>query len=377
MGIFQLLDLKSKVNEFLHITTDFISQQQWITILLIIIITLILERISLFVFKRILRLTSKTKTDIDDQIIAKSSRPVGNYLLLLGVYIIVQILILPGKPIDIKGILLVGTKIAVVLNTIWLLIGLTDVVGSYLFTKVVGTSSRLDDQLIPIFRKSTKVFLFVLGAIYIIQTMGYSISGVIAGLGIGGLAVAMAAKDTLANLFGSVMLISDRPFRVGDWIKVGDDEGYVEQIGFRSTRIRTFPKTQISVPNSVIANASINNFSRMPKRRVKMTVGVTYETKADQMDNVVQKIRELLSGHPEVDQDFSLVNFTDFGASSLDILVYYFTKTTQWDRHLAVRQDINLSIMRIIEGCGLSVAFPSRTVYLKTEDKEGSNVQGS
>ena len=376
MGIFQLLDLKSKVNEFLHITTDFISQQQWITILLIIIITLILERISLFVFKRILRLTSKTKTDIDDQIIAKSSRPVGNYLLLLGVYIIVQILILPGKPIDIKGILLVGTKIAVVLNTIWLLIGLTDVVGSYLFTKVVRTSSRLDDQLIPIFRKSTKVFLFVLGAIYIIQTMGYSISGVIAGLGIGGLAVAMAAKDTLANLFGSVMLISDRPFRVGDWIKVGDDEGYVEQIGFRSTRIRTFPKTQISVPNSVIANASINNFSRMPKRRVKMTVGVTYETKADQMDNVVQKIRELLSGHPEVDQDFSLVNFTDFGASSLDILVYYFTKTTQWDRHLAVRQDINLSIMRIIEGCGLSVAFPSRTVYLKTKDKEGSNVQG-
>ena len=377
MDFLTVSDLKSNFNEFICIVVDFIGEQQWITIFLVMLISFLIERICLFFFKRILKLSRKTKTDLDDQLISKSSRPIGNYILLLGIYIIIQILKLPKVPVDIKAIALTGIKVAVVLNTLWLLLRLTDVLGSYLFSKVVKTSSRLDDQLIPIFQKTVKVFLYILGIIYLIQAFGYSISGVLAGLGIGGLAVALAAKDTLANLFGSITLITDRPFRVGDWIKVGDDEGYVEQIGFRSTRIRTFPKTQITIPNSVIANTSINNFSRMPKRRVKMTVGVTYETNADQMEAVVNKIRDLLRDHPEVDPEFLMVNFTDFGGSSLDILVYYFTKSTKWAHYLQVRQEINLSIMRVIEESGLSIAFPSRTVYLKSEDKEGSKVQGS
>lgn len=369
--------LRSNFNGFIDIITDFIGGQQWLAIFLVMLVSFIFERICLFLFKRISWITRKTKTDLDDHIIAKASRPIGNYILLLGFYIIIQILKLPKAPVDIKSIILTGIKIAVVINTIWLLIRLTDVLGRYLFSKAGKTSSRLDDQLIPIFQKTVKVFLYILGFIYIIQAFGYSISGVLAGLGIGGLAVALAAKDTLANLFGSITLITDRPFRVGDWIRVGDDEGYVEQIGFRSTRIRTFPKTQITIPNSVIANTSINNFSRMPKRRVKMTVGVTYETTADQMEVVVNKIRDLLRDHPDVDPEFFMVNFTDFGGSSLDILVYYFTKSTKWAHYLQVRQEINLSIMRVIEESGLSIAFPTRTVYLKSEDKEGSKVQGS
>lgn len=377
MDFLTVSDLKSNFNEFIGIVAGFIGEQQWLAIFLVILVSFIFERICLFLFKRILWITRKTKTDLDDRIIAKASRPIGNYILLLGFYIIVQIFKFPKAPVDIKSIMLTGVKIAVVINTIWLLIRLTDVLGRYLFSKADKTSSRLDDQLIPIFQKTVKVFLYILGFIYIIQAFGYSISGVVAGLGIGGLAVALAAKDTLANLFGSITLITDRPFRVGDWIKVGDDEGYVEQIGFRSTRIRTFPKTQITIPNSVIANTSINNFSRMPKRRVKMTVGVTYETSADQMEAVVNKIRDLLRDHPEVDPEFLMVNFTDFGGSSLDILVYYFTKSTKWAHYLQVRQEINLSIMRVIEESGLSIAFPSRTVYLKSEDKEGSKVQGS
>lgn len=372
MGILNFPALKSNFIGFMDIIADFIGEQQWLAIFLVMLASFLFERICLFLFKRILMITHKTQTNLDDHIISNSSRPVGNYIVLLGFYIIVQILKLPKAPVDIKAIILTGIKIAVLLNTIWLLLRLTDVLGSYLFSKVVKTSSRLDDQLIPIFQKTIKIFLYVIGIIYIIQVCGYSISGILAGLGIGGLAVAMAAKDTLANLFGSVMLISDRPFRVGDWIKAGDDEGYVEQIGFRSTRIRTFPKTQITIPNSVIANASINNFSRMPKRRVRMTVGVTYETNADQMSALVNKIRDLLANHPDVDQDFFMVNFTDFGASSLNILVYYFTKSTKWAHYLQVRQEINLSIMRVIEESGLSIAFPSHTVYLKTEDKEDS-----
>ena len=370
MDFLKFSSLQSNFNEFIGIITHFIREQQWLAIFIVILASFIIERTCLFLFRRVLKFTSRTKTELDDHIIAKSIRPVGNYILLLGVFIIAQILKLPVTPVDIKAVLAKGVKVAVMLNTLWLLIRLTDILGKYLFSKVVKTSSKLDDQLVPIFQKTAKVFLYILAIIYLIQAFGYSISGIVAGLGIGGLAVAMAAKDTIANLFGSIMLISDRPFRVGDWIKVGDDEGYVEQIGLRSTRIRTFPKTLITVPNSVIANASINNFSRMPKRRIKMTVGVTYETTADQMDEVVRKIRNLLKEHPEVDQDFSLVNFTDFGASSLDIFIYYFTKTTNWERHLEAKQDINLSIMRIIEESGLSIAFPSHTVYLKNDNKE-------
>ncbi len=375
MDLLEVFSVKAKFNEFINIVTDFIGQQQWVAIFLVLLAALIGERIALFLFRRILKLTRKTSTDLDDKVIRKSSRPVGNYLLLFGVYIIIHIFRLPVAPVDIQAVLLTATKILVVLNTLWLLLRLTDVLGNYLFSRVVKTSSRLDDQLIPVLQKSVKAFLYILGSIYIIQSLGYSISGVVAGLGIGGIAVAMASKDALANFFGSVMIISDRPFKVGDWIKIGDDEGVVEQIGFRSTRIRTFPKTLITVPNSVVANTSINNFTRMPKRRVKISVGVTYETTADQMEALVENIRELLRKNSEVDQDFFLVNFTDFGASSLDILVYYFTRTTEWARHLQIRQDINLAIMRLIAESGLSVAFPTHTVYLHKEDDVQQQVQ--
>jgi len=367
MDMLKMFAIKEKFNEFLDIITDFIGQHQWLAIFLILLVTLICERIALFVFRRILKLTHKTTTDLDDKVIKKSSRPVGNFILLFGIYMIIHIFSLPKTPVNVKMVLLTATKILVVLNIIWLLIRLTDVLGNYLFSKVIKTSSRLDDQLVPILQKTVKVFLYILACIYVIQSLGYSISGVVAGLGIGGIAVAMASKDALANLFGSIMIISDRPFKVGDWIKIGDDEGVVEQIGFRSTRIRTFPKTQVTVPNSVVANSSINNFTRMPKRRVKMSVGVTYETTADQMDALVEKIRDMLRNSADVDQDFFLVNFTGFGASSLDILVYYFTRTTEWARYLQVRQEINLAIMRLVEESGLSIAFPTRTVYVKSE----------
>ncbi len=367
MELFTRFDLQTQYEVLFQRVISFFSQQNWIAIFIILVFTVAIERITFFIISRLTKLTTKTKTNLDDRVIAKCTRPISNYVLLLGFFVIIHLFRFPLEPIDVKKALVTTIKILFVLNTIWLLVRLTSVLGDYFFSKVVKTNSRLDDQLVPIFVKSIKIFLYILCAVYIIQALGYSISGVVAGLGIGGLAVAMAAKDTLANLFGSIMLISDRPFRVGDWIKVGTNEGIVEQIGFRSTRIRTFEKTLISVPNSLIANDSINNFSKMPARRVKLSVGVTYDTSANQMESLVNRLRDFLKNHPEVNQDFFLVDFTDFGASSLDILVYYFTKTTDWANHLQLRQDINLSIMRIIEEMGLSIAFPTQTVHVKSD----------
>ena len=205
----------------------------------------------------------------------------------------------------------------------------------------------------------------------VIDNLGYSVGGILATLGLGGAAFAFAAKDTIANLYGSMALVLDRPFKTGDWIMVGNKvDGDVEEIGLRSTKVRTWPKTVISIPNHVMANEIINNWSRMPKRRVKQIVGVTYETKPDQIEGLVEDIRLLLREDEGVDQDFILVNFTDFAESSLNILVYYFTKSIAWLEHMDVRQRINCKIMRAVESRGLSIAFPTRTVHIEGDIAE-------
>ncbi|RLB60187.1 MAG: mechanosensitive ion channel family protein, partial [Deltaproteobacteria bacterium] len=210
----------------------------------------------------------------------------------------------------------------------------------------------------------------IMACLMAIQTFGYPVTGVIASLGIGGLAFALAAKDTVSNIFGSLMIIFDRPFQVGDWIKAGDMEGTVEEVGFRSTKIRTFAKTLISVPNNIIANLALDNYSRMPKRRIRLTVGVSYDATPTQMREAVSRIRELLKTHPAIDQEFFLVNFTDFGASSLDIMVYCFTTTTVWGEYLDAREDVCLKIMDTLAELGLEIAFPSATVYLRQDGSD-------
>ena len=178
---------------------------------------------------------------------------------------------------------------------------------------------------------------------------------------------ALAAQDAVGNFIGTLSIFTDRPFKVGDWIIVGDKvDGNVEQIGFRSTKVRTWPKTLMSIPNQVLATEIVDNWSRMPKRRVKMTVGVTYSTTADQMEELLRRIRQLLKDDEGVDSDFFLVRFTDFGSSSLDIFLYYFTRSIKWDQHLAVRERVNLNIMRTIREMGLSIAFPTRSIYVES-----------
>jgi len=279
------------------------------------------------------------------------------------------------EPLNLDRFATAVLKLLVTFDIGWALFNLIGVLDIWFSSWASKTESTLDDHLLPFVRKSLRAFVILMAIIMAIQNLGYSISGLLASLGIGGLAFALAAKDTLSNVFGSLMILLDRPFRIGDWIKAGDMEGTVEEIGFRSTKIRTFAKTLISVPNNVIANLPLDNFSRMPKRRIKLTIGVTYDTSAEQMAAAVEKIRELLRQHQAIDQDFWLVNFTDFGASSLDIMVYCFTTTTVWGDYLDARQDLNLKIMQLLEGMGLEIAFPSRTVYL--QHQQGDMQPGS
>jgi len=318
-------------------------------------------------FVRVLHpIADRTHSDFDDLAFQALRKPAEFLAIIAGLSVAFTLLHLPDEAQNLSS---ASIKFLVAFDIAWALYNLVDVLDSLMQKWANRTETDLDDHLLPFIRKSLRIFIVVMAIIMVVQNLGYSISGLLASLGIGGLAIALAAKDALSNIFGSIMILLDRPFAIGDWIQTGDLEGTVEEVGFRSTKIRTFAKTQITVPNSVLMNMPINNYSRMPKRRIRMNVGVTYATKPDQMRKAVNDIRQMLSEHPAIDQEFFLVNFTEFGTSSLDIMVYCFTTSTVWQEFLDAQQDVNLKIMDILVGMGLEIAFPSRTVYLENNSE--------
>lgn len=355
-----------------------ISLKQYALAFLVILLSFLLRKIfSLVIVRTLRRFAARTKSQLDDMFVDAIEPPVSFAFILAGLHIAAVILNLPEDPVDVRRVAFLLLRTLVIIDATWLTLRLIDTFSRFLQSTASRTESKLDDQLVPLIRKSLKTFVGLLAFIFVIQNLGYSVGSLLAGLGIGGLAFALAAKDTLSNLFGSLAILIDRPFAVGDWIETENDEGVVEEVGFRSTRIRTFGKTQISIPNNELANRVINNWSRMPIRRVKMIVGVTYESSAKQMDAVVEGIKTLLRSREDVHQDFFLVNFRDFGASSLDILVYYFTTTTNWAEYLRIRQEINIEIMKLVESLDMEIAFPTQTLHLKSDDSQAMSAGGN
>lgn len=235
-----------------------LTLQQYVLSFLAILIAFALRRLLISLVLRFLRrLASRTGTDLDDAILDAVGPPLGFAVVLGGIYAATVILQLPVEPVNVRRAVDAIFAALVIVSATWLVLRIIDALTRYMSTLTKRTRSPLDDQLVPIVRKALKTFVAVLAFVSIVQNLGYSISGLLAGLGIGGLAVALAAKDTLSNFFGSLVILIDRPFAVGDWIEFDGTHGTVEEIGFRSTRVRTFAKTEVTVPNSVLANAVI------------------------------------------------------------------------------------------------------------------------
>jgi MscS family membrane protein len=214
--------------------------------------------------------------------------------------------------------------------------------------------------------KLLRAAVIITALLVAMQLFGYSISGLLAFGGIGGIAVGFAAKDLLANFFGGLMIYLDRPFSVGDWVRSPDKEieGTVEDIGWRLTRIRTFDQRPLYIPNSVFANISVENPSRMTNRRIYETVGIRYAD-IGCMKAIVEQVTAMLCEHPEIDTDqIMIVNFNAFSASSVDFIIYTFTKTTEWVRFHQVKQDVLLKVAQIIEANQAEIAFPTSTVHI-------------
>ncbi|GLQ30270.1 mechanosensitive ion channel protein MscS [Litoribrevibacter albus] len=237
--------------------------------------------------------------------------------------------------------------------------------------KVLVDPSRLSKPMdlttVHALGKAMKAVVFIIGALVILQTLGISVSGLLAFGGVGGIAVGFAAKDLLANFFGGLMIYLDRPFKVGDWIRSPDKniEGTVEDIGWRLTRIRTFDKRPLYVPNSTFANISVENPSRMLNRRIYETIGLRYQD-AKVVPHVVQEVKEMLKHHPDIDTKQTLiVNFNSFGAHSMDFFIYTFTKTTDWIEYHQVKEKVLLQVMEIVHKHGADMAFPTQTLHLE------------
>lgn len=316
------------------------------------------------------RLARVTTTQLDDMLIMAVEKPLEWVIVVLGLYLTIYTL---RPPEMVMGVLRAGFWVPFSLLTAWMIFRCVNVFTSMLKAWAHKTDTALDDHLVPLVERALQIMVWILAALMILQNLGYSVSGLLAGLGIGGLAVALAAQKTLADVFGSIMLLVDRPFVAGDWIVSPDREieGVVESIGFRSTRIRTFEQTLIAIPNNRLAEFVIDNISSRPYRRVWITVGLTYDTPSGAMREAVSRIEKLLRTHPEVSQESTmLVRFNEISENSLDIMVYYFTATTDWAEYLRIREDVNLKIMGIVESLGLEMAFPTRTIHLSPDSED-------
>ncbi len=221
-----------------------------------------------------------------------------------------------------------------------------------------------DDSLVPLLRTSMRLFVMIVGILFVLQNLDVNVSSLVAGLGLGGLAIALAAQDTVRNLLGGLTIFADKPFEVGDWVVAEGIEGTVETVGFRSTRVRTFYNSLVSVPNGKLMDAGIDNMGQRRWRRYKTTLGVGYHTTPDQMQAFVEGIRAIIQANPGMRQDYYIVEFHGFGATSLDVLVYCFIDARDWTEELRTRHVLNLDIMRLAESLQVDFAFPTQTVHI-------------
>jgi MscS family membrane protein len=333
----------------------------WIACGVLFLAAILLRQIiTKIIFFYLKKLAAKTETTLDDKLFPALESPTATMVMVLGIFASLTVLQLSEQVDRWVGN---GAKLSVLGVILWGVIRAGGAILDHL-EELAHQKNMTVATFMPLIKKSLFVFSLIFGVLVIAQALGWPVQSFVAGLGIGGLAFALAAQDTIANLFGSFVVVMDQPFKVGDIVKIGAAEGKVEDIGLRSTKVRTAARTLIVIPNKSVASEAITNFTRMPQRRVDQTIGLTYDTKPEQLEALLEEIRGILRSDEGVHNDTIVVNFTNYGASSLDIQMVYFSSDPDWGKHMALRERLNLKIMRAVAARGLSFAFPTQTVLL-------------
>jgi MscS family membrane protein len=312
------------------------------------------------------KLLDRTETTYDDQLLEAVEHPMRWIVNLVALYFALLVLNLPGALMQVASLVLqtVGTVMVA-----WMANKLINVLVAILGDYSQNTQSEVDDYLVPVVGRVVRVALIGLVVIVIIQQWGYDVTSLLAGLGLGGLAFALAAKPTLANWFGSIMIFTDRPFVVGDRIEIDAGEGVVEEVGLRSTRIRTREDSLITIPNANIASNDIENLSARRKRRINTTLGLVYSTPIATVETIVERLRGVLDDHADIDASQAIVRFSGFGDSALEVYVDCYANTSKRAEFFRIRQEVYGEFARVVDQEGSSFAFPSRSIYMEQTGK--------
>jgi MscS family membrane protein len=334
---------------------------QWIGLLLIAGLALALASVLTWTIHRALRpVVRRTRTDLDDRLVELVTSPVRVAIALL-LFSLATLALRLSVPVhaSLSGI---EKGLAIVVAT-WILMRIVHVAADVISGRLRSEGRTSVVAMMPLGRKTVKVILVLMAFIALLQNLGFNVTGIVAGLGVGGLAVALAAQKTVENLFGGVTLAVDQPVRVGDFCRFGDRVGTVEDIGLRSTRVRTLDRTLVTVANSEFSQLQLENFAKRDRIRLHAVLGLRYETTPDQLRWVLAELRRMLAAHPRVHPDPARVRFVGFGEHSLDLEVFAYVPTQDYDEFLKVREDIFLRTMDIVEQAGTAFAFPSQITY--------------
>lgn len=335
---------------------------KWALALFVFFLFLLFRKLfSLFIIKSLKVIVSRTKTKLDDKFLKLIESPIRFLFIVFGIWFAIDIL---GVENDITKHLV---RSLFIISIFWFFYNAVYVFSDEIHKFSEKFGKELSQEIASFITKTLKAFIVVLALVAVLQEWGINVSALIASMGLGGLALALAAKDTAANLFGGLSILADKTFKIGDWVKVNDSiEGIVEDIGLRTTKIRTFEKSVLTVPNQLIANSAVENFSRRDIRRIKLVVGLVYSTPRATLEKIVNEIRQMLENHPRITKNqIIIVNFDEFGDSSLNIFIYCYADTSNWKEWLSIKEDVMLKIMEIVEKNGSSFAFPSRSIYVE------------
>jgi len=362
--------------QFRHIFTyTFLEVEVWklVTACVIILFSFFLRKFFVnLVIGLLKKITQRTKTTLDDELVSAIDPPARLLVVTAGFTAALWLIGIPISRQSFAGHIL---RTAVAYAIFWTLYRAGNIL-AMLFERVARrTRTTLDDILIPYIRKGIKVIIVIVGISVIAKEWNYDLGALLTGLGLGGLALALAAQETIANFFGGLTIMVDKPFLIGDWIQTPDVEGTVEDIGFRSTRIRTFAQALVTVPNSSLAKSNITNWSRMGKRRITFNLSLTYGTSAAQIETLLARVRDMLENHPGIHPETIFVFFDSFGQNGPVLFLYFFTKTTKWKEYLEVREDVNLKLMHILDELGLKVAYPSMSVYMEEQPERRARIE--
>lgn len=350
---------------YLH--SDFLSQSfysnsilQWLISLSIIFGSVIAAKLLyLFTSRIVKKLTARTKSNFDDILVDMLEEPIVFAVVIIGIWIGI------GKLNLSPGAILWFGKLYIVLITInvtWLIHRVFNaLIEEYVRPLTLSSKSDLDDQLFPILKKGVTTIVWIMGIIIALNNAGYDVGALIAGLGIGGIALAMAAKDTISNIFGGLTIFTDKTFKVGDRVRIGSHDGSITDIGVRTFRLRTLEGTLVTIPNMKVTEGMIENVSMEPARKIVLNLGLTYDTAPEQIELAIGLLRDIAAAHPSINGDFK-VAFNKFSDSSLGIIfIYWIIKDGDI---LQTQTDVNLNILRQFNANKLEFAFPSQTVYM-------------